>query len=225
MDKETIQQIATEVVARLPYGDRYWLFLIVNVVVMALVGSLAALGTSYFRTRGQNLATKHDFASLQEQLRTTTQAVETIKSEVGQKDWAQREWTNLRRTKLEALLEKMHDCDTYLDQHRHRFMEGKGPDPQQRDHLNDLDTIGTLYFPELENEIYRFYCRGKEQITVGLELARALNSAGNDMAARDRAYDTFRKKWGECHIEHMDARSALRDAARRLLIEIMGVED
>jgi hypothetical protein len=52
MDKETIQQIAAEVVARLPYGDRPWLFWLINAAVMALVGALAALGVSYFRTRG-----------------------------------------------------------------------------------------------------------------------------------------------------------------------------
>jgi hypothetical protein len=40
----TIQQIAAEVVARLPYGDRYWLFLLGYMVVAALVGALAALG-------------------------------------------------------------------------------------------------------------------------------------------------------------------------------------
>jgi hypothetical protein len=34
---------------------------------------------------------------------------EGIKSEVSQRDWAQREWTTLRRVKLESLLEKMHE--------------------------------------------------------------------------------------------------------------------
>jgi hypothetical protein len=72
VDKETIQQIAAEVVTRLPYGDSFWLFLLVNAAVMALVGALAALGVSYFRTRGQNLATKHDFEELQRQLKANT---------------------------------------------------------------------------------------------------------------------------------------------------------
>jgi hypothetical protein len=46
MDQETIQKIAAEVVARLPYGDRYWVFLLVNVVIMAIIGALVVLGTS-----------------------------------------------------------------------------------------------------------------------------------------------------------------------------------
>jgi len=152
MDKVTIQEIATEIAARLPYGDRYWLFLLVNVIIVALVGVLAVLGTSYFRTRGQNLATKHDFDELQKQLKANTKLVETIKAEVGQKDWAQREWTNLRRTKLEVLLETMHDCETYLDQLSSRAIKDDY-EAGKRDPAGPLVAIGALYFPELENEI------------------------------------------------------------------------
>ena len=72
--------------ARLPYGDRYWLFLFINAAVMILVGALAAVGTSYLKTKGQNFATKHDFDQLHEQLKANTQLVEDIKSEVGQRD-------------------------------------------------------------------------------------------------------------------------------------------
>src|SRR5262249_58022566 len=113
MDELTIQKIAAEVVRHLPSYP--WLVLLVQVLLTLVAAGAGAFFGEYFRTRGKNLATKADFDSLQEQLRATTQTVETIKSEVAQKDWAQREWTNLRRTKLEALLEKMHDCEAYLD--------------------------------------------------------------------------------------------------------------
>jgi hypothetical protein len=225
MDPATIQQIAAEVVARLPYGDRLWLVLVVNAIIAALIGALVVLGTSYLRTRAQNLATKHDFDELQKQLKANTELVETIKSEVGQKDWATRERTTLRRIKLEALLEKMHDCDEYLVQHRNRFLEGKGTDPDQRDYLNELNAMGSLYFSELEDEIRRFYLSGKKQMSLGLELAQALGSAGNDMAARESAYDTFRRNWLERYDEHLEARSALTVAARSLLVSIMDVEE
>src|SRR5262249_15621669 len=76
-----------------PHGCGRWgvsvvegLLTIVNFVIAALVAALTALGVSYFRTRGQNLATKHDFDELLRQLRTNTELVETIKSEVGQRD-------------------------------------------------------------------------------------------------------------------------------------------
>jgi len=56
------------------------LLIILNVVIAALVSALTALGVSYFRTRGQNLATKHDFDELSKQLRANTELVETIKN-------------------------------------------------------------------------------------------------------------------------------------------------
>jgi hypothetical protein len=107
------------------------LLMILNVVIAALVGALTTLCITYFRTRGQNLATKHDFDELQKQLSATTKLVETIKSEVSHHDWAQRERTTLRRIKLEALLEKMHECEDYLDRRRNTAMEGKAAMPER----------------------------------------------------------------------------------------------
>jgi hypothetical protein len=125
------------------------------VVIAALVSSLTALGVSYFRTRGQNLATKHDFEELQRQLEDNTKLVEDIKSEVGQGDWARREWTNLRRIKLEALLEKMHECEVYLDRRRNSAYEGEPAKPE-RDCISELDALAALYFRELRSEAGRF---------------------------------------------------------------------
>jgi hypothetical protein len=225
MDEVTIQRIAAEVAQHLP--SYAWMLLLVQVLLTLVAAAAGAFFGEYFKTRGEgkNLATKADFDSLQDQLRVNTELVETIKAEVGQKDWATRERTNLRWIKLELLLEKMYDCDNYLDQHRHRFMDGKGMDPEQRDYLNELNAMGSLYFPELENEIGRFYLGGKEQISLGLELVQALGSAGNDAAARESAYNTFKRKWKKRDKERLDARSALTAAARTLLVKIMDVEE
>ena len=223
MDKATIQEIAAEVVRHLP--NYAWALLLVQVLLTLLAAAAGASFGEYLKTRGKNLATKADFESLQNQLRANTELVETIKAEVGQRDWTARERTSLRRIQLEALLEKMNDCDNYIDQHRNRFMDSKGTDPDQRDYLSELNAMRSLYFPELENEVRRFYVSGKEQITLGLDLAQKLDSAGNDMAARKSAYDTFRRKWRERYKEHSAARSALTAAARRLLVSIMDVEE
>jgi hypothetical protein len=219
MDPATIQQIAAEVVARLPYGDRYWL--VVYVVVAALVGAVAALGTSYFRTRGQNLATKHDFDELQKQLKANTELVETIKSEVGQRDWAQREWTNLRRTKLEALLTGMHECQAHLDRHRGKILDGellREPDPQL-----ELATIAELYFPELKAEVAAFSREYRTQKHHGFVLHAQLQQMGDDKDARQGALDKYGAEWKPELV--IQASHALRAAARRLLVNIMGVEN
>jgi|SRR5262249_8710422 len=142
MDPATIQQIAAEVARHLP--SYAWMQLLVAMLLMAIAGAVGAFFGEYFRTRGKNLATKADFESLQDQLRANTELVETIKAEVGQKDWAAREWINLRRTKLEALLEKMHDCEVYLDVLRKRCVDGEEV-PRDRDPMSELDTIATLY--------------------------------------------------------------------------------
>jgi hypothetical protein len=134
MDGSTIQQA---------------LLMILNVVIAAIVSAFTALGVSYFRTRGQTLATKHDFDELLKQLRANTEAVETIKSEISQRDWAQREWTTLRRIKLEALLEKMHECEAFLKVQRRKALDGE-PEVQEHDKWSELDTIGNLYFRELK---------------------------------------------------------------------------
>jgi hypothetical protein len=197
------------------------LLTILNLVIVALVSALTALGVSYFRTRGQNLATKRDFDELSKQLRANTELVETIKSEVSQRDWAQREWTNLRRIKLEALLDKMHECETYLDRARSEALGGKserGPDV-----MNEFVTISTLYFPELKKEADEFYFGCKELIIKILDLAQAIHKAGNDLAARQSAYDDFQIHWPPERL--VLARFALRSAARSLLERIMNVDE
>jgi hypothetical protein len=225
MDKETIQQIAAEVVARLPFGDRYWLFLIINIIVMALTAAIAAFAGSYFRTRGQHLATKADFESLQDQLRANTQLVETIKSEVGQRDWARREWTNVRRAQLEALVEKTHECEVYLDRRRRDAMDGKVASPE-RDPVDELYAL-SKYFPELKNEVGRFAILCREQSMLVFELAPAVKTAqsAHDVSAAKVVMANFYAKWNERYPKSLDARRELVDAASSLLKHIINVDE
>jgi len=116
MGEVTIQKIAAEVVRHLP--SYAWVIVLVQVVMLAAAAVVGVFFGEYLKTRGKNLATKADFENLKNQLRANTELVETIKSEVGQKDWAQREWTNLRRTKLEALPTALHDCEAYIERCR-----------------------------------------------------------------------------------------------------------
>jgi hypothetical protein len=223
MDKETIQQIAAEVVHRLPYGDHPWLFLFVNVVVMALAAGVAAWGGSFLKTKGQNFATKRDFDELQRQLSVSTKLVETIKSEVSQGDWAQRERTNLRRIKLEALIEKMHECEAYLDRYHSAAFRGSRPD-ERRDVISEFQAISDMYFPELWKEAGDFSQECRKEVIAVLEFGQAVLKAGDDSAARQGAYVSFRQAhWPPK--SRLLARDALRDAARTLLERIMNVDE
>jgi hypothetical protein len=219
MDKETIQQIAAQVVAQLPLG----LLTILNLVIIALVSALTALGVSYFRTRGQNLATKHDFDELLNQLKANTELVETIKSEVSQRDWARREWTNLRRIKLETLLEKVHDCHVYLDQQRSSAYEGKLATPQ-RDSISELNALAA-HFPELTSEADQFGIICREQMVLTANLGLAIVSSPEDPLARQAAYDNYRNQLEKHYGKLLAAESALRAVARSLLERIMDLEE
>lgn len=224
MDNETIQQIAAEVVHRLPYGDRPWLFLLVTTVVMALAAGLAAWGGAFLKTKGEHFATKRDFDELQKQLSATTKLVETIKSEVSQLDWAQRERTTLRRLKLEALLEKMHECEDYLDRRRETALEGKAAMPE-RDYFKELDAMATLYLPELKSEVdqFGFICRNERLLII--KLGRAVLDTKNDPTAREAAIEEFQNNWTWKLEERRKARDALTTAARSLLEHIMIVDE
>ncbi|HZC81483.1 MAG TPA: hypothetical protein VE222_07140 [Nitrospiraceae bacterium] len=168
-----------------------------------------------------NFATKQDFNELQRQLKANTELVETIKSEVGQRDWAKREWTNLRRTKLEALLTALHDCDAYLDRHRHNAAEGKVI--PERDPQTEIDTISVLYFPELRKEALEFSHAYRMEIILGNVLVQELLNAGQDHNARQNAYDKFSAQFDPT--EALERAAMLRNAARKVIVDIMGVEE
>jgi hypothetical protein len=225
MEKETIKQIAAEIAAQLPFGERTGPVLGLYVIITAVTAGLAAWFGSFFKTKAQNFATKQDFDELLKQLRANTELVETIKSEVGQRNWARREWTNLRRLKLEALFDKMHECEADLERRHLAVVQGSPLKEDERDYINEfvnpLQTISTLYLPELSIQTGEFYSRCLRGHFAVLALDQALRDAGDDKAARERAYDDFSKQWQPQ--ERLSARFALEEAARTFLERIMDV--
>jgi hypothetical protein len=139
VDQETVHKIAEEVARLSGYP---WNFLAVQVIVTLLALGFVAFVGEYSKTRGKNLATTADFERLQKELSANTQLVETIKADVGQRDWAAREWTNLRRVKLEELLNKVGDCDAFCERQYHHILD-TGSIPTERDFGSELDMITT----------------------------------------------------------------------------------
>src|SRR6516164_1725436 len=121
MDAETIQKIAAELAKHMAYRD-WWQWL-VQILLVAVSAGMGAYLSEYLKTKGKNLATREDFENLKAQLRENTELVENIKADIGQRDWAAREWRNTRRIKLEELLTKMHDCDAFADRFRSISLE------------------------------------------------------------------------------------------------------
>jgi hypothetical protein len=223
MDDATIKGIAAAIAAHLP--TYLWVPLLLQVLLTGLVAGLVVFLSEYLKARGKNLATKADFESLQQQLHANTELVETIKAEVGQRDWARREWTNLRRLKLEALLDKLHECESYLDRHRHESAEGKTL-VADRDFGAQLDTLQTLYFPELVKEVGAYLVMYHDRLAAGGDLVVKLLQSGTDLGMRQKAFDEYVAKAGNSPSfkSRSDVVRAVRSAARNVLLGIMGVD-
>lgn len=148
MDEATIKQIASAIASNLPAPSIG--LILVQTALFATAAAVGAFFGEYFKTKGKNLATKQDFEGLKAQLKANTELVERVKAEIGREDWAAREWTNLRRLKLEELLEKAHAGEASLKRARHTAITG---DVQLDDGpLETLQTLQVLYLPELKDE-------------------------------------------------------------------------
>lgn len=219
MNQEIIQKIAAEIARQLP--SHAWVLLLLQTILLLTAAALGAFLSEYLKTRGRNLATKSDFESLHRQLEVNTQLVETIKAEVGQKEWAQREWTTLRRSKLEALLLAMHDSASHLTRLRSSSFEGKSLD--ERDPIDELETIADLYLPELQQQVSDFSEKYRELFIRTAQMGIKVAAASTDMFARQKAFDDYNEGWGAQYKPFRLAQMALTKAARELLVEIMGV--
>jgi hypothetical protein len=136
MDQDTIQALAQQIAQQLPTWS--WQALVVQ-MVLAVVAFGA--GIVFAQHRSQNPSGKvHSLDS------SRAKAAEGVALDEG---WREREWAKLRRAKLEVLVNRMHDCE--------RFVEPTaGSNMGDRDPLAELQVITTLYFPELKAEVDRY---------------------------------------------------------------------
>jgi hypothetical protein len=118
------------------------------------------------------------------------------------------EWTNLRRIKLEALMKKMHRCRAFLNGQRRKALDGE-PEVQERDKWGELDSIGTLYFRELEIKSHVIKC--VQQGRLNIQLWREVRSAMNE---------TDPIGWPNLDRELQAAHDEVTAAARSLLEQI-----
>jgi hypothetical protein len=226
MDQDTIAKIAAEITKHLPTYP-WWVLLSAQAIVALVAAGVGALAGGYLKTRGTNFATKADFETLLAQLRANTELVETIKAEVSQKDWAKREWVNLRRAKLEILFEKIHNCMTYLKESRskarrdriHPYRDDRINLDKHERSLDEAKAIVSLYVPELRSEMEEFAesCAGHYLATSFYLHDLEINKEGySGVIDANRKYDS--------HIERILAdMTRFETAGRKLLIEIMGI--
>jgi hypothetical protein len=240
MDRETIHAIATEVAKQLP--SYLWTTLVIQGVLTCVAAAVAAYFGAYLKKRGEHLATKDDFKDIlrQEgertnlvekiketikaevalsQLEASTKIVEKVRSELAQRDWAAREWANLRRVKIEELLGKVNECREYLMEHMHAAQQNQ--ELPKGDPINDLETIARLYLPELKDETKALFDLHRLRVHEG-RMLQIFFARGEEVANEYKS--KYADKWANTTVRELPRVSEkLTEAARELLEKIMGV--
>jgi hypothetical protein len=117
----------------------------------------------------------------------------------------------------------MNTCQAYVQMHRTKSIHGELATDQEPE--GELTTLGTLYFPELAQEIASFSFVWHSLIGAGLALQIETQQAGQDQSARQEAWKKFEEGWTSSYKALVFAAAALKQASRKLLVEISGVTD
>lgn len=217
MDAQTVKDLADQIALHLPAYS--WKALALQIVLMILAAGVGAFLGEYLRTRGRHFATKADFESLSAQLRASTEVVARVNSEVARRDWTEREWTSLRRQKLEALLEKVHALGAYLD--RVNELSANGFHSSEPSPEGEIVTIGILYIPELRRELTNVLVRAEQTLTELRAFAKAMAAAKDDPASRSEILKKHRET-----IMRPEFKAAVEEllvASRPVLLRISGL--
>jgi hypothetical protein len=123
----------------------YWLCLLGSNII-ALYVSRYLFG--FASERGKLAAMSADFAEIKRQLEETTRTAKTIEYALSHKDWTEREYKTLRRTKLEQIVLYGHEARVWLTDKLWETGEAsieRTPSP-----LPKANITARLYFRELQ---------------------------------------------------------------------------
>ena len=153
MDSSLLKQIAEEIaqqtfLANLPY--------LATLLALVIVSAAAAsYGASYLSRRGQQAATRADFAELQRQLESTTKLTESVKIQVQAVSARMTKVEDIKREKLERyLLLSYSVSDYHMSFMAHHYFMQEAPSGQSP--ILEAGMLQELYFPELRDAHGRF---------------------------------------------------------------------
>jgi len=136
----------------------YWVALLALVFLGVVIGSFTA---SYAAKRGEVQAARADRKEILEGLRETTKTAEEVRSAVSLEEWTERERRALRRAKLEEMILLAHKSRDWLEDEYHRLVD-EDKQPEKTSPMPATMTLGSLYFPELENALDAFQSAGND---------------------------------------------------------------
>lgn len=183
---------------------------LLSLTLTFLVAGAGAYIGSYLREKGKGLATKEDIGRI-------TEIVEQVKTDIGQQDWAKREWTNLRRLKLEEFLNHAHGVVRYVEASDRSAAQGNLS--ESHDPSPEFQTLCALYFPELREEAKAFSDAALRRLLNAAIYADGMIKAKNGTADRRKVLAEFEEKQDVGALR--GAHKALRASSRALLLRIM----
>lgn len=224
MDQSTTNQLAEILAEKLMAAE--WTRIILLILLTAIAAAVGSFFGRYLQTKGEHFATKEDFDSLTEQLHHNTALVEEVKSEVGYKDWMKREWVNLQRIKLEELLQKLHESERFLDRVQHHAIAGKMVTESSAQPSDVMDSIASLYFPEIEGNVMSYSQLCKRDFVAALQLFGDVSpyiQTGNHQAI-EAVVTKYRQQTSTTYPERLLAISNLKKSIRQHLKVILQIE-
>lgn len=153
MEPSLLKQIAEEIaqqtfLANLPY--------LATLLALAIVfAAAAAYGASYLSRRGQQAATRADFAELQRQLESTTKLTESVKVQVQAVSARMTKVEDIKREKLERYLLLAYSVSDYhMSFMAHHYFMKEAPSGQSP--ILEAGMLQELYLPEIKEAHGRF---------------------------------------------------------------------
>ena len=214
MSDALIREIAEQIARQQLYAQ--WPLWLGMLCIALVVGFGASYIGSYGKKRGENLATKADFDDLLAQLRATTTLTEEVRSEVARADWATRELKVLRRTKLEELLQAVHEVQAWHDSENAIRLYGSTDAPKASP-VPQVERLAGLYFPELSAEITAF-CQLHRQMAIRtLQAHSEIVVAGSNTAEARAARARFQADWMPLYGSQLKNVSEVESSARELM--------
>lgn len=220
-----------------------WAQLPTFLITIALVGVLIYFNrrlSSFASKTGEIEAITSKFEQLTAQLKSNTETVEGVRTEIAHGDWVAREWKALRRQKLEQLLENVFAITGWQEVYRlEKIFQSKisaGDSP-----ITKIELIGLLYFPELRDFVFSFCQIHGDFVVLTLEYGqRLIQPVANyevailnkDVPEAKRAANEasgIRDRYTQEHLalykRQLVAKSLLEQAARDVFLTIVGMHD
>jgi len=208
MTDDLVQKIAEEILNQGVWGN-YKFYLLVMGVSLASA-CLGAYFSAYLKRKGENYATKEDFAEILHQLKDTTTLTESIKSDISARSAEGSAIRTLMRQKMEALFEKTLELELWMEQSRSTAIEGKLPDVNSSP-IARIGMYQSIYFQNLASEMATLDSRYFPMLQFTLDLA------GQALAAKQNGqvldwHSNNAPKFAELHPLFLAALNGFRKA-------------